>query len=141
MNKKLIAGVAEVTSPYDVPMAAAYMRADEFANLRVHNMINTIQKIVKGFDPSDSNIIDKVQKIYKSLAFRFDFILRTEQRRAFLYGKALGHKHNKKDSVDIMVSPKACEDCQQQKGRSIDLKHVGLDDMPIAHDNCKCDIG
>ena len=141
MNKKLRAGVAEVTSPYDVPMAAAYMRADEFANLRVHNMINTIQKIVKGFDPTDSDIMDKVQKIYKSLAFRFDFILRTEQRRAFLYGKALGHKHNKKDSVDVIVSPKACEDCQQQKGRSIDLKYVGLDDMPIAHDNCKCDIG
>lgn len=141
MNKQIRAGVKSITAPYDVKLSSAYRQTEEFANLRVHNTINTIQKIVRGFDPSDSSIIDKVQKIYKSLAFRFDFILKTEQRRAFLYGKALGYKHEKRDTVKVIVSEKACEDCQRQKDDTINLKYIGLDDMPIAHDNCKCDIG
>lgn len=139
MGKNMRSGVKSVAKPYEVELASGYKQIEGFANYRVHYIINTIKKIVKNFEAQD-NVIADVQKMYKSLAFRFDFILRTEQRRAFLYGKAIGLRNNGQETLHVKVENGACEDCQRQDNDKIQLANVRLDDMPIAHDNCQCDI-
>jgi hypothetical protein len=139
MGKSMRLGIKSVTKPYEVEMSSGYKQIEGFANYRVRNIINTVKKIVRGFEAQD-NTLDNVQKMYKSLAFRFDFILRTEQRRAFLYGKAIGLRNNGQDTVSVQVENGACEDCQRQDDNKIQLANIRLDDMPIAHDNCNCDI-
>lgn len=139
MGKSMRLGVKSAAKPYEVELASGYKQIEEFANYRVRSIINTIKKIVRGFEAQE-NILDSVQKMYKSLAFRFDFILRTEQRRAFLYGKAIGLRNNGQDIVSVQVENGACEDCQRQDNNKIQLANIRLDDMPIAHDNCQCDI-
>lgn len=141
MNKEIRAGVRSATNnPQDVSLTSAYKQAEAFSNFRIHYLINTIKKIVKGLDSNSPTIIDQVQKIYRSLAFRFDFILRTEKRRAFLLGKALGMKNEDHTFATVKTSQGACEDCQKQKGNVLNLDHIRLDDMPVAHDNCGCDF-
>lgn len=141
MNKEIRAGLTSATkNPQDVPLSSAYKQTEEFANLRIHYLINTIKKIVQQLDGNDPGIIGAVQKIYKSLSFRFDFILRTEKRRAFLYGKALGMKNERHNILTVVTSSGACEDCMKQKGDVINLDSVRLNDMPVVHDNCSCDF-
>jgi len=139
MGKSMRLGIKSITKPYEVEMSSGYKQIEGFANYRVRNIINTVKKIVRGFEAQD-NTLESVQKMYKSLAFRFDFILRTEQRRAFLYGKAIGLRNNGQDTVSVQVENGACEDCQRQDDNKIQLANIRLDDMPIAHDNCQCDI-
>ena len=139
MGKSMRSGVNSVTKPYEVDMSSGYKQIEGFANYRVNSIINTLKKIVRGFEAQD-NTLASVQKMYKSLAFRFDFILRTEQRRSFLYGKAIGLRNNGQDIVNVQVENGACEDCQRQDANKIQLASIRLDDMPIAHDNCQCDI-
>ena len=139
MGKSMRSGVKSVARPYEVEMSSGYKQVEGFANYRIRNIINTIKKIVRSFEAQD-NTLANVQKMYKSLAFRFDFILRTEQRRAFLYGKAIGLRNNGKETVSVQVENGACEDCQRQDDNKIQLANIRLDDMPVAHDNCQCDI-
>lgn len=139
MGKSMRLGIKSVTKPYEVEMSSGYKQIEGFANYRVRNIINIVKKIVRNFEAQD-NTLDNVQKMYKSLAFRFDFILRTEQRRAFLYGKAIGLRNNGQSTVSVQVENGACEDCKRQDDNKIQLAHIRLDDMPIAHDNCQCDI-
>ena len=140
MNKSVRQGVRAVGDPSEVELFSAYRSVEEYANLRVNSIINIVKKIVQGFDQYSPTIIDDVQKIYKSLSFRFDFILVTEERRSFLYGKALAYKQQGKATVSVDIIEDACENCQKQKDTTIDLAHVRIGDMPIAHDNCNCDI-
>lgn len=140
MNRSVRQGVKAVGDPSEVELFSAYRSVEEFANLRIYSIINIVKKIVKGFDQHSATIIDDVQKIYKSLSFRFDFILGTEERRSFLYGKALAYKQQDIEAVKVDVTEGACENCQKQKDVVINLDYIRIGDMPLAHDNCNCDI-
>lgn len=141
MNKSMRSGVKDtVSDPHNVELFTAYSQVDVFANARINGIINTIKKVVLNLDKNSSTLFNDISKIYQSLSFRFDFILRTEQRRAYLFGKALGYKHVGKDVVIVTTKDGSCDACQSSKGSRIELSSARLDDMPVAHDNCGCEF-
>lgn len=140
MNKELRRGVEEFIDLHEVRLGHPYQRIEEYANFRIHSIIENIKRIIKSFDVSDSNIAADIKKLYESLAFRFDFIMRTEKRRAYLYGKGLAYKQEGIKSVKVDVGEDSCKQCQRNKDKVIQLGQFSIDDVPIAHDNCECDI-
>ena len=138
MKKSLRKGVREYANIVNVELGFPYMRLDDYATYRVDRVMAAAILIIHKLTVGDPDIKERANKIYESLGFRFDFILRTETRRSYLYGIALAHKSNGTEKLSIELSEDACIKCKRSNPGTIDLNNLVIEDLPVFHDNCGC---
>ena len=138
LKSNLRKGVTEHAQISKVGLGFPYMRLEEYADYRINKVIAATIERIRMLDLYSGDLKDQIGGIYESLSFRFDFILRTESRRSYLYGISLAHQYNGIEELNVILSEDACVKCKVHKGSVIVLNGVTIEDMPVFHDNCEC---
>ncbi len=117
--------------------------ATKYIDRLVDSIIAELEKRINPDLPGELGIqqnVNELHNVFSSLRYRTDFILDTELRRSFNYGKLLAMRFSGIKTAVTVTTGSSCDSCHAETEREIDVATARIDEIAPHHPNCNCNI-